>query len=152
MVWDRVQFSGGFPVSYGAGAVSRGQARTVGLLLLTVVAIGLTASLAVFSFALAPSEGEDVAMADINVEVADDRVAVVHDGGDSLRPEALELQINGGQRSITLSAFSSQPAEVEEFTAGERWTHDVTFTSNDVSVVVVHEPTETVLARTSHRL
>jgi hypothetical protein len=126
------------------------QARTVGLMLLTVVAIGLTVALAAFSFALTPTEGEDLAVASIDVEIADDNVTVIHRGGESFQPEELELQMNGGQRRVTLSAFSTQPADIEQFSAGQSWTHSATFTSDEVFVAVVHEPTGTVLARASH--
>jgi hypothetical protein len=129
-----------------AGSVDRGQARTIGLLLLTVVAIGLTVALAAFSFALTPSESEDVAMASVSVEIAEDEVVVIHDSGDSFDAEEIKLEINGGQRSIALNAFSSQPSDADRFAAGDRWTHGVTFTDDQVFVAVVHEPTGTVLA------
>lgn len=125
---------------------ARGQTRTIGLLFLTVMAIALTVSLVAFSFALTSSESDDVAMASIGLEISEDEVTVIHNGGDSLESNEVTLDINGGQRSISLSAFSSSPSHLDQLTAGDRWSHNIALTDDQVLVTVVHEPTGTVLA------
>lgn len=112
---------------------------------MTIVAISLTATLATSSLDVAPSDDE-VAVAHIDVTAVEDKVVVTHEGGDSLTPEELRVDIDGGQQNIQFNAFSAQSAERDEFRAGERWEYSVNL-DDEVSVTVVHEPTGTVLAR-----
>jgi hypothetical protein len=145
MSLERVPVFGACGGRAGDGSAVRGQARTVGLLLLTVVTIGLTVSLGAFSFAMAPSGGEDITMASVDVEITGETVTVHHMSGDSLQAEDIRLELNGGERRIGLAAFDTKAGSSERLTAGESWKHHVTFTEDQVSVAVIHVPSETVL-------
>lgn len=119
----------------------RGTARIVGLSFLSVVALGLTATLAALSFALAPAEDDSVSVAKVDVVVTEDAVTVVHGGGDTLDPGDLRVEVDGGETRLTLDGFESDGP----FTAGDRLERAVTLDSDQVLVTVVHEPSGAIL-------
>lgn len=131
----------------GGRSPSRGQTQTLSLAVLTLLALGLTVVLGAFSFGLAPSEDEQVAISKISLEVDNGDVVAVHEGGDAIRADDLQVYVDGGRSKLALSGFTDRPENDTLFRAGERWRHPVEFDDESLRLVLIHEPSGRVLAQ-----
>lgn len=130
----------------GTADGGRGQSEVVGVLLLIGVFVILGSLIGLFILSGVDSTREPGV--DVDIEVANATVVLAHDGGDGL--SATDVRVVFGEddgESVGLEDFTETAGDGDDrFEAGEirERTHDA---DTVLSVTVVHEPTNTVLAR-----
>lgn len=130
------------------GGAVRSQSETLGILVLVGVVLVLAAAIAVFLVADTGPE-EEPRLANINIDATVDTITVEHEGGDTLRPEELQVIVitETGRSEVDLLDFQfQQPTDASDFTSGERFGRANGPYVGTVSVLLVHRPTETIIA------
>jgi FlaG/FlaF family flagellin (archaellin) len=123
---------------------ARAQSEVVGVVFLTVVVAAL--ALLVGAAVIAGSTGDDAPTADFVVETTATNVTLTHNGGDNLALSELTVYLEGdGSRQ----QFTPSPSDTDDGDAtlrpGERIEYAHSFGDGDLTVLVVHEPSSTVL-------
>ncbi len=136
-----------------AGRLSRrGQNAVVGNLLLIAIGLVLVTVLAVVGIGIAEDIQSDAPSVDIQTLIEDSDVSVRHGSGDVLQTHDIEVVLKppGADYRVPLENFRETAGD--RFQSGDtaRLAHGVT--SGEVTVLVVHEPSNTVIDRASRRL
>lgn len=123
---------------------SRAQSEVIGIVLLTAVIVVLV-SVAGAIVLSERFEEDDDPLVSVESNATVDRVRIDHTGGDSLAAADVEVVVRDGNdtRRITLSDFDTTPGT--RFEAGSEWETSVTLDPGEVTLIVVHTPSETVL-------
>ena len=130
----------------------RGQSETVGVVLLAAIALVLVAAIGLFVFSdLGGSEEDELLLTDLDSDLTNSNVTITHAAGDTLDPEEVNVIIENNTRTLELSNFSG--AE-EEFSAGETVRFEEpdpeNYWAGEYRVIVVHEPSNTILHDEAH--
>lgn len=140
--------SAGNPRSTEAGVprTLRAQSEVVGVLLFTGVVVVLIGVASTFLLSGIDTTAEPVA--DVEVQVTDSTVRLTHGGGDSLATAAVRVEFgrDGGGATTLADATDVAGDGDDRFEPGERREtgHGA---SDTISVTVVHDPSDTVVAR-----
>ena len=128
---------------------SRAQSEVVGIVLLTAVIVVLV-SVAGAIVLSERFEEDDDPLVSVGSNATVDRVRIAHTGGDSLAADDVEVVVRDGNGTtrIALSAFEATPGS--RFEAGSEWETSVTLDPGQVTLFVVHTPSETVLHEETH--
>ena len=128
---------------------SRAQSEVIGIVLLTAVIVVLV-SVAGAIVLSERFEEDDDPLVSVESNATVDRVRIDHTGGDSLAAADVEVVVRDGNatRRITLSDFDATPGS--RFEAGSEWETSVTLDPGQVTLFVVHTPSETVLHEETH--
>jgi len=123
----------------------RGQSEVVGVVFLTgvVAALALTVGAAVIA---GSTSGETEPTTDYVLEVTASDALLSHNGGDVLDVSALTVVL---ERDGTVQRFTPAPADTSDgdarLTPGDRIGYAHGYSGGDVTVVVVHRPSNAVL-------
>jgi len=131
------------------GGTIRAQSETLGILVIVGVVLVLAAAMAVFLLTDTGTQ-EEPRLSNVEIDATVDLISVRHEGGDRLNSEDIEvIVVTEGDRSEVnlLDDFSyRQPTVANEFQAGDEFARADGPYVGDVTVLVVHEPTETIIA------
>ena len=127
----------------------RGISPVVGVTLMVAITVVLAAVIGGFLFALADDVlVEPAPNTHLSTEsVDDDELVLSHDGGDRLTTAELRVTINGSTADVDVSADGDAVRSGEHLTVTAA---DGTF-SDGATVVVVHEPSESIVYETTVR-
>jgi len=125
----------------------RGQSETIGVVLLAAIALILVAAIGLFIFSDVGGEDQnELLLTDIESELTATNVTITHAGGDTISPEEVNVIVEGNTRTIPLEEFSGVD---KNFTAGEsaqfQLTDPTQFWIGEFRIIVVHEPSNTIL-------
>ena len=129
----------------GGGRDGRAQSEVVGVVFLTAVVAAL--ALTVGAAVIAGSTGGDAdPTTDFVLEVTASDALLSHNGGDVLDLSALTVIL---ERDGTDQRFTPAPADTSDgdarFAPGDRISYAHGYAGGDVTVVVVHRPSNTVV-------
>lgn len=130
----------------------RGQSETVGLVILVAVALVLVGAIGLVLVTETDSTGEESVFASLDSDVSGDGVTVGHIAGDSLDPDAVTVVVDGPGTDLR-RPLSMSPDATGRFSGGDGWTlgADREY-EGPVRVLVIHDPTNTVLHDESHEV
>ena len=124
----------------------RAQSHTVGVILLTAVIIILVGLVSLFVLSNVDTTPEPVA--DVEVEVTSSTVILTHAGGDQLPTEDVRVVFGrDGSAEASLSSFTELEGNGDGVFEGSERRRAPHSAAAVISVTVVHEPTNTVLAQ-----
>lgn len=119
---------------------SRAQSESIGVILLTAVIVVTVG--AAGTVVLADIGAEETTRADLAVDLTDDRVAVAHNGGDSVPFDALLVVVRQGndtwRPATNVSALARGDADAQ-FDPGERWVWNRSLDTTQVATVRVFD-------------
>jgi len=123
---------------------SRAQSEVVGIILLTAVIVILVAVAGGIFLSNAFDE-DDEPLVSVESNVSSDRVSLSHSGGDTVDAADVEvvLQAADSTRRITLSDFDA--TDGGQFDPGSEWETSVTLPAGQVTLFVVHTPSDAVV-------
>jgi hypothetical protein len=136
----------------GVRVANRGQTAVIGNLLLVAVGLVLVTVVAVVGIGIAEDVDTEAPAVDIQTLVEESDVFVRHGSGDVLESTDIEVVLKppGANYRVPLENFRSLSAG--QFRSGDsgRLAHGVA--SGEITVLVVHEPSNTIIDRTKRRL
>ncbi|PSQ05679.1 hypothetical protein BRC95_06755 [Halobacteriales archaeon QS_5_68_33] len=144
--------TGGQRSEPGSGAASpRAQSEVVGVTILTGVVV--IAALTVGAVIIAQTGGDDGPTTDLVLEVTASDVALTHNGGDTLALGDLTvvLDADGSERRFTPDAANTSDGDAR-LRPGDRISRAHGFPSDDLGVMVVHDPSNSVLVDDRERI
>jgi len=126
----------------------RAQTESIGVILLTAVIVVTVA--AAGSIVLADASGDPTTQADLSVTIADEGVAVDHDGGGAIPFDNLRVVVQHGNETwrppVNASGLVTGNGD-DSFVSGERWVWRQPLDTDEVTTVHVFDRrTETLLA------
>jgi flagellin-like protein len=135
----------------------RGQSEVLGVVLLVgVTVVGATAAGALVLDTAVPRG--DAPAAELSVNVTTTAVELLHDGGGDLAGRDLRATVTvAGATTNATWATGALPGGDDRFEPGDRWRTNWTWVDasptpgDDVTVLLVHEPSNTVLVRETTR-
>jgi len=129
-----------------ASTGTRAQSEVTGVALLT--GVFAVVALIVGGFIIAGSGGGDAGpTTDVRVDATGEDVVLTHNGGDSVALSALRVRIARGSNSETTTPDATVGGGDDRFDPSERIRIDHGYaTAGDLEVMVVHEPSGTILA------
>lgn len=134
-----------------AAGPSRAQSEVVGVTILTGVVV--IAALTVGAVIIAQTGGDDGPTTDLVLEVTASDVALTHNGGDTLALGDLTvvLDADGSERRFTPDAANTSDGDAR-LRPGDRISRAHGFPSDDLGVMVVHDPSNSVLVDDRERI
>jgi len=133
-----------------SGVVDRLREGSGTVAVVVVAAVVLVAAGAGVAFVLTGSDdgGDGPPDAELRLDVTAESVAVVHESGEQVDPDEIQVTIlAGGERTeLGLSEFDEQPDDPEQFGPDEQFAQTGDTYTGNVTVLVLHEPTDTRLA------
>jgi hypothetical protein len=133
-----------------SGVVDRLREGSGTVAVVVVAAVVLVAAGAGVAFVLTGSDdgGDGPPDAELRLDVTAESVAVVHESGERVDPDEIQVTIlAGGERTeLGLSEFDEQPDDPEQFGPDEQFAQTGDTYTGNVTVFVLHEQTDTRLA------
>ncbi len=125
----------------------RGQSQTVGVVLLAAITLVLVAAIGLFVFSdTGGGEEAELLLTDLESELNAGNITISHAAGDTLNPEEVNVIVEGNTRTIPMDEFSGVG---DEFSAGQTARYQLNnpseFWIGEFRVIVVHEPSDTIL-------
>lgn len=129
----------------------RAQSEAVGVMLLTGVVV--IAALMVGAAIIAQTGGDDGPTTDLVLDVTASDVVLTHNGGDTLVLAELTvvLDAGGAERRFTPDAANTSDGDAR-LRPGDRIQRAHGFSSGDLGVLVVHDPSNTVVLDDRERI
>lgn len=132
---------------------ARGQSEVVGVVLLTAVVLVLVTLVGAAILLQWESETEDEPRVDVESDLNSTTLTVRHQGGDRLPAGSIRIALrDNASADVDLANFTERPGD--RFEPGSTWRHDA-FADDIAGVVVVlviHDPTNTVLHEETHEV
>ncbi|MUV90305.1 PKD domain-containing protein [Halapricum sp. CBA1109] len=127
---------------------ARAQSETVGVVLLVGVFAVATITIGVLVIGNVADDAESQPRVDLNVSVTPDNVTLTHGGGDTVDVADVEVVVRNGEESrYDLPTFDERRGDGDDrFDPGERFRHDHDQGAGDLRIIVVHVPSNSVLA------
>lgn len=129
------------------GPRSRGQSETIGVILLIGVVVTLVFLVGFVVFGDFQSQVSDDQRANIDSTTTVDNVTLDHRGGDSMDAADVTVIVSGtDEESGALEDGTlERGTDSGRFDPGDRWTWDHSVSGDTLRLVVVHDPTNTIL-------
>jgi hypothetical protein len=120
----------------------------VGVVVAVVVLVAAGGGAAVVLTGSGDGNASDPPAANLSVDVTADRVAVVHDSGETVDPGEIQVTVivDGERSERDLTGFGNPPENPDSFAPGEQFATTGATYNGSVTVFVVHGPTDTRLA------
>lgn len=132
---------------------ARGQSEVVGVILLTAVVLVLVTLVGAGILFQWQSETDDDPRVDVESELDATTLTLRHQGGDRLPAASVRVALRGNASAdVSLANFTHRPGD--RFEPGSTWRHD-RFTADlggVVTVLVIHDPSNTVLYERTHEV
>lgn len=129
------------------GPPHRGQSEVIGVILLVAVIVTLVFGVGFVALSDLQSQTGDEQRVNIVSNTTASNVTLEHQGGAALDSEDVTLIISDdSEERYTLgNATQEQGADTRRFEPGDRWTRSHTVSGETIRLVVVHDPTNSVL-------
>jgi PKD repeat protein len=127
---------------------ARAQSETVGVVLLVGVFAVAAITIGVLVIGNVADDAESQPRVDLNVSVTPDNVTLTHGGGDTVDVADVEVVVRNDEESrYDLSGFDERRGDGDDrFDPGERFHRDHDQGAGDLRIIVVHVPSNSVLA------
>jgi len=117
----------------------RGVSPVIGVILMVAITVILAAVIGAFVLNLG-GDLEQTPQAQLSVEAQDGSVVITHNGGDALNPDNLNIASPDSSPSVTDWGDGTDAFEVGEVT-----TVNGLSTGNEVTIQVIHTPSDSIL-------
>jgi flagellin-like protein len=131
---------------------ARGQSPVVGTVLLVAVVVVLAAVLSVLVLGYAEDLDAGPPSVRLDADVGQSDVTVRHAVGDTLRPANVEVIVAGPNSTIRYPLENLRGSATDRFRAGDAFSVPHGVSAGEVTVRLVHEPSNTVVGDLTHTL
>lgn len=130
----------------------RGQSESIGVILLTAVVVLGVAGVGVVVLDNGTSDREQILLT-VDHEISIDTLTLTHAGGDTVRATDLRVVVrgDGSEQSFVVDAANVSGGD-GRLEASERISREIESVSGAVELLVVHDPTNTVLVQVSEQI